>query len=1632
MGSAGEAGTYRQLGPQDFYSVYNENPLLNGGITGAGQTIALIEQAEVAAADVAGFRAQFGLPAYPATPNAAQGGVNYLWGADSGLKGYASCLAPVSVGVGKASGEEAEADIDLQWSGVVAPRATIDFVACGRGDGSALGSLGIDRSAQYIVNYLYSTVTAASLSYGECEQDMSSASGYYSRQWQQFAAEGITAVVAAGDSASQQCYAGKDAGQVNGLGNSAYNVSAGGTDFGDLYMSADYTLSPADTWWNGTGGERLAHALSYIPESEWDGSCSSDLVASYLEKAGIPRMPLAICNSSASSAESAKGAMGGVSSSIGIPTWQSVHGVATSAGPGIHRNLPDVSLFAGSGLWGHFLPYCQADVAACDLSESGKATSLGSGGTAFVAPQVAGLLALIGQQTESRQGQADYTFYKLAAHEYGTQAVPNASRLAACSGSAQGAHIGGDCIFQDISDDMHSLQGGAVAGAAAPGYDNATGLGSVNIHNLVENWNLPARGYASTTSLMASSQKADSAGNVTLTATVTASGRGGTAAPAGMARFYLGSTAGTLLGSAPVVSICAPSGSRASCNGVAALTISGAALKQGDNQIVAWFEGDGAGDNPSTSASVHIDGSETQTIAFSTVSSVVYGAAPVNLSATASSGLPVTFSIVSGPATLVGYSMVFNAVGSVVVEADQAGNATYAAAPPVQQTITVTQAPLTIAVNNASGTYGSPLPTFTSVLTGLVNGDSSSDSKGKIRPQLGGGVDGTDLSVIYTTAASSTSPYSNADTYAITATLSGAAAGNYSITSNTPGTLTINPAPLTIVINNASETYGSPLPTFTSTLTGLVNGDTSSDVKGVIHRLLKGTVNGPPADITIVYSTTANSTSPYSGVGQYSITGTLSGSAAGNYTATSNTPGTLTIGAASLQVTATSYTVAQHDAFPSPLGFTITGFVNGDTQSVVGGAPSITTSATPTSAPGNYTIAAAAGSLTAANYNFTFVNGTLHIIADVPATLAAPAPSSTLGGPSATFSWAAAPGATGYQLWIGTTGINSNNIYSTGLTTATSVTPTNLPTTGGTLYVTLYTDFDSTYFHNYYTLTEATYTPAAITAPTPNSTLSGPSATFTWSPATNATAYQLWIGTTGVNSNNIYSTGAITATSVTPTNLPTTGGTLNVRLYYEVGGVYSHVDYTYTEATFAPAAITAPTPNSTLSGPSATFTWSPATNATAYQLWIGTTGVNSNNLYSSGAITATSVTPTNLPTTGGTLYVRLYYEVGGVYSHVDYTYTEATFAPAAITAPTPESTLSGPSATFTWSPATNATAYQLWIGTTGINSNNIYSTGAITGTSVTPTNLPTTGGILYVRLYYEVGGVYSHVDYTYTEATYTQAAITAPTPNSTLSGPSATFTWSPATNATAYQLWIGNTGVNSNNLYSSGAITATSVTPTNLPTTGGTLYVRLYYQVGGVYNHVDYTYTEATFAPAAITAPTPESTLSGPSATFTWSPATNATAYQLWIGNTGVNSNNLYSSGAITATTVNVHNLPTAGGTLYVRLYYQVGGVYNHVDYTYTEATFAPAAITAPTPESTLSGPSATFTWSPATNATAYQLWIGNTGVNSNNLYSSGAITATTVNVHNLPTAGGTLYVRLYYEVGGVYSHVDYTYTEAQ
>jgi hypothetical protein len=282
------------------------------------------------------------------------------------------------------------------------------------------------------------------------------------------------------------------------------------------------------------------------------------------------------------------------------------------------------------------------------------------------------------------------------------------------------------------------------------------------------------------------------------------------------------------------------------------------------------------------------------------------------------------------------------------------------------------------------------------------------------------------------------------------------------------------------------------------------------------------------------------------------------------------------------------------------------------------------------------------------------------VSAPASATIVSPTSGSAFASTTATFTWTAGSGATGYYLWIGTQGVGSRDLYNSEEkpTSVTSYTFTALPLTGIPIYVRLITNINGTWVSNDYQYTGAG--PVALTAPTAGTTLPGTSATFTWSASSAATGYYLWIGTQGVGSNDLYNSEekSPATTSYTFNQLPTNAQTIYVRLITNFNGVWLHNDYTYTAATAA--QLTGPALNSTFTGSSATFTWTSVAKATGYYLWIGSTP-GGNDIYNSEekSPATTSYTFSPLPTNGETIYVRLWTNFNGAWRYNDYQFQAA-------------------------------------------------------------------------------------------------------------------------------------------------------------------------------------------------------------------------------------------------------------------------------------------------------------------------------------------------------------------------------------
>jgi hypothetical protein len=471
------------LGPADFGTIYNVLPLWNTQINGTGQSIGIVGQSNINPQDVRDFQSMFGLPA-----NDPQIILN---GPDPGLV---------------LDGSETEALLDTEWSGAIAPGAKIIFIT----SASTNTDSGADLSALYAVDNDVSPVL--SVSFGLCELFLGTTGNqFHSALWEQAAAEGITVVVATGDSGSAGCdfFSGFSPQPaqfglaVSGWASTPFNVAVGGTDF--LNFGPSFNVNSPSPYWNTSNSTHGLSAKGYVPESTWNSTCTDQGFASL--SLGFESSAEARCNDPAlASLVATNGGSGGRSNcttsdgvdvptcSIGYPrpSWQAIANDTV-------RDLPDVSLFASDGFWGSFYIVCEADAlpvpSSCNLNH-GFENFIGVGGTSAAAPTFAAIIALVNQHTGSAgQGNANYELYKLAS-------LPSQSALN-CNSTTGPASA---CVFNDVTfgtiampcaagstpdctvslgSDMYGVLSGYDAKA---GYDLATGLGSVNAFNLVQNW----------------------------------------------------------------------------------------------------------------------------------------------------------------------------------------------------------------------------------------------------------------------------------------------------------------------------------------------------------------------------------------------------------------------------------------------------------------------------------------------------------------------------------------------------------------------------------------------------------------------------------------------------------------------------------------------------------------------------------------------------------------------------------------------------------------------------------------------------------------------------------------------------------------------------------------------------------------------------------------------------------------------------------------------------------------------------------------------------------------------------------------------------------------------------------------
>ena len=496
---------YEAVTPGDLAAIYDVTPLFANGITGAGQTIAVIEDTDLySTADWDAFRSAFGLSQYSSGSLASVH--------PSGANFGDNCADP---GV-PAGGDDGEAALDAEWASAAAPDAAIQVASCASTRFTWGGLIAI-------ANLINSDQPPSilSLSYGQCEaENGAAANSAFALAFQQAVAEGISVFVAAGDEGAAGCDAGASAAThgiaVSGFASTPYDVAVGGTDFSDSLDGANAN------YWNSSNSSIYTSALSYIPEIPWNDSCASGMLSAYFGYsaaygiAGFCASPIGqhyfqnvIAGSGgpsncAAGSSATFGVSGGTCLGFAKPDWQAAPGIP---GDGV-RDLPDVSMFAADGLYGHYLVFCWSDAGNGGASCAGDPASWpGGGGTSFATPVMAGIQALINQHAGGAQGNPNYVYYRLAV----TGSCDSANGTLGVSGCvfhnvSRGdidVNCGGDVDCYGATRQMFGRRGGASEGngalsvdnqnfapayGAAGGWNFATGLGSVDAYNLVNAW----------------------------------------------------------------------------------------------------------------------------------------------------------------------------------------------------------------------------------------------------------------------------------------------------------------------------------------------------------------------------------------------------------------------------------------------------------------------------------------------------------------------------------------------------------------------------------------------------------------------------------------------------------------------------------------------------------------------------------------------------------------------------------------------------------------------------------------------------------------------------------------------------------------------------------------------------------------------------------------------------------------------------------------------------------------------------------------------------------------------------------------------------------------------------------------
>lgn len=438
--------------PADFATIYDINPLYSHSpsFDGTGQKIAVVGQtalfstatggiatATAAPTDIDAFRSAAGLPARTAS--------NFT------LTAVPATGTPVL-----STGDIDEASIDVEWSWGVAKGASLNYVFVGNSS-----TANVFNALQYAIDNIVAPVI--SISYGNCESAIGASAAQQFQGWaQQANAQGQTISAASGDFGAADCDTSPTLPAQGGIAVDIpaalpYVTGVGGTEFTGTQANPDSaaTKDPnnsscylATAWWSGScsltsGGS----ALSYIPETTWNDTTS---------------------------AQQLDGTGGGASIMFSKPDWQAGAGVPADGA----RDVPDIALNASNGRDSYL--YCSQNscVNGFRLASNNAANPNGltsAGGTSFGAPTFAGIVAILNQVTGSTgQGNVNPTLYAVAASTPSAfHDITTGNNIVPCGAGTPNCPTTG------------TLQYGFSAGA---GYDQVTGLGSLDVNNLVTAW----------------------------------------------------------------------------------------------------------------------------------------------------------------------------------------------------------------------------------------------------------------------------------------------------------------------------------------------------------------------------------------------------------------------------------------------------------------------------------------------------------------------------------------------------------------------------------------------------------------------------------------------------------------------------------------------------------------------------------------------------------------------------------------------------------------------------------------------------------------------------------------------------------------------------------------------------------------------------------------------------------------------------------------------------------------------------------------------------------------------------------------------------------------------------------------